>query len=474
LEKDTLSVGEIENVYTQTGKLTGYRCELIHHGLNEHALLRAPDTYILQNKIHAKVEVWAEKWSRVDAKRQLETMRGKNKSEADRLTAMAEETLRSARSLLKAALDVDDAVDWKALEDKRPFIFEETSKFPDVEFDKSGRPINARLLPSPQPPDTRSLVAPLKLNFFDKLLPWMRDKKVLDHANALQAEKEKLARQEAAYLDSVEVQKQQNKVRQAALESARASHASAMQAFKELQDAANQKIWKLHDQYQQKEPNAVVQNCELVLNNSNYPDFFSKEFELEFNPDSQILIVDYALPPKSRLPTISKVAYVQSRDELKVTHLSESDVNKLFDEVLFQVALRTLHELHEGDTAGALAAVVFNGWVEDTNPATGQLEKGCLLSAQATKDQLANIDLAKVEPRACFKLLKGVAASKLSGMQAVRPILRMKREDARFVSSYDVAGKLDDGVNLAAMDWEDFEHLIRELFAKEFAFEGAE
>jgi restriction system protein len=32
-----------------------------------------------------------------------------------------------------------------------------------------------------------------------------------------------------------------------------------------------------------------------------------------------------------------------------------------------------------------------------------------------------------------------------------------------------VADTLDDSSNLAAMDWEDFEHLIRELFEKEFS-----
>src|SRR5262249_28738953 len=32
----------------------------------------------------------------------------------------------------------------------------------------------------------------------------------------------------------------------------------------------------------------------------------------------------------------------------------------------------------------------------------------------------------------------------------------------------------DDSVNIAAMDWEDFEHLIRELFEKEFAANGGD
>ncbi len=60
------------------------------------------------------------------------------------------------------------------------------------------------------------------------------------------------------------------------------------------------------------------------------------------------------------------------------------------------------------------------------------------------------------------------------GLAAVAPILKIDKEDARFVSSYDVAGELDEAVNIAAMDWEDFEHLVRELFEEEFTSTGGE
>lgn len=54
------------------------------------------------------------------------------------------------------------------------------------------------------------------------------------------------------------------------------------------------------------------------------------------------------------------------------------------------------------------------------------------------------------------------------------PILQINREDKRFVSSYEVAASIDDSVNLAAMGWEDFEHLVRELFESEFVTGGGE
>lgn len=59
-------------------------------------------------------------------------------------------------------------------------------------------------------------------------------------------------------------------------------------------------------------------------------------------------------------------------------------------------------------------------------------------------------------------------------MTAVPPLIKLNKEDHRFVESYAVSNTLDEGVNLAQMDWEDFEHLIRELFEKEFAANGGE
>ena len=50
----------------------------------------------------------------------------------------------------------------------------------------------------------------------------------------------------------------------------------------------------------------------------------------------------------------------------------------------------------------------------------------------------------------------------------------MDRKDKRFIEARSVEGTIDETTNLAAMDWEDFEHLIRELFEKEFTSTGGD
>jgi len=168
------------------------------------------------------------------------------------------------------------------------------------------------------------------------------------------------------------------------------------------------------------------------------------------------------------------VKFVPSRDEFVEQHLSQVQVSKLYDDLLYQIVLRTVHELFEADTIGAIGIVVFNGIVTSVDRSTGKQVTACVLSLQAQRDEFMAINLANVEPKACFKALKGVGSSKLHSLAAVPPIMQIRCDDGRFISAYEVANTLDESSNLAAMDWQDFEHLIREVFEKEFSSTGGE
>ena len=50
----------------------------------------------------------------------------------------------------------------------------------------------------------------------------------------------------------------------------------------------------------------------------------------------------------------------------------------------------------------------------------------------------------------------------------------MNKEDKRFVEGYNVVNEINDEVNLASIDWQDFENLIREIFQEEFNSSGGE
>lgn len=236
----------------------------------------------------------------------------------------------------------------------------------------------------------------------------------------------------------------------------------------------NNKIEEKKLKYQSNDPEAIYEFAEMILSNSKYPESFPNSFEIDYNPENKMLIIEYQLPSQKEIPKVKEVKYITARQELKEVFIPENQLNKIYDETIYKIALRSIHELFESDIADAINCISFNGWVESINKATGKQENNCILSIQAKKDEFSNLDLAKVDPKTCFKTLKGVASSKLSTLTPVQPILQINREDKRFVDSYQVEDKLDNSTNLAAMDWEDFEQLIRELFEKEFKANGGE
>ena len=93
---------------------------------------------------------------------------------------------------------------------------------------------------------------------------------------------------------------------------------------------------------------------------------------------------------------------------------------------------------------------------------------------QINKAEFLDLDLKYVDPKECFKKLKGIANSKLHFVIPVAPIISINRDDDRFVVPRNIQENLNESCNLASMDWEDFEHLIREVFEQEFAKTGGE
>ncbi len=87
---------------------------------------------------------------------------------------------------------------------------------------------------------------------------------------------------------------------------------------------------------------------------------------------------------------------------------------------------------------------------------------------------MAALNLQHLDPLPAFQALKGKSSGKLIDIVPIEPTLNLKRSDSRFVDAKAVLDSLAVTTNLAAMDWQDFEHLIRELFEKEFAGRGAE
>jgi restriction system protein len=245
-------------------------------------------------------------------------------------------------------------------------------------------------------------------------------------------------------------------------------------SFKAAQDVGNKRIDDLRERHLHGDPDAVIEFVDLILARSEYPNCFPKRWEIGFDGQTGVMVVDYELPDVERLPKIASVKYIQSRDTLETFQLKDRELDDLYEAAVYQACLRTIVEIFSSDFADAIRSVTFNGYVDFIDRAKGKPARACIISLQTTRAVIDEIDFSAVDPKACFRALKGVGSSKLSGMVSVVPILKMNRVDQRFVPARDVIDTVSQGVNIAAISWEDFEHLVRDIFEKEFSISGGE
>jgi restriction system protein len=221
-------------------------------------------------------------------------------------------------------------------------------------------------------------------------------------------------------------------------------------------------------------PEAVEQYIQMVLERSSYPDPIAGDPDVQFDEASKTLVICFWLPGPADVPNIVEYKYIASRRTIKSTEMKQKEFNAFYDEVIHQIALRTAHEIFVADYTRFCEAVVFNGWVRGIDGQTGKAFTSCILSYEAPRKQFMDLDLSHVTPKECIRGLKGITAGPLIMLAPVKPIMELKRDDDRFVESKEVLDQLRPEDNLAAMEWEDFEHWVRQLFEKEFGKTGGE
>jgi len=462
-------VGQIQERYGARGS-ESYWIEVFHPGLHKHRLIRGPEKRVIEAKARLQAAEWDNLWEKKQqAERRVATAQ-QRKEEAATRTAEAQQLLRSLQGFLAAALSRNDAINWDELKDRSPF--------------PRPAPNKPRMDPPPEPeriasaPDRRWPRYQARLSFLDKLVSSRRLAKEAEVQQRFDADMQQWEQGRARIVAKNQARLDAHRCREAELE---AEHERAKQAWQAEKDEFLAKQSEQHaaidafrTRYESKEPPAIVEYCDMVLAKSEYPDCLPQECDLDFNGDSGVLIVNYKLPAPEGLPTLCEVKYVQSTDTFAEKHLPESQVARLYDDLVYQITLRSIHELFEADRVRALTAIVFNGFVTSTDKSTGNEVTACILSVQTSREAFTAINLSKVDPKPCFRQLKGVGSSKMHSITPVAPIMNVRREDERFIESYGVADRLHEGYNLAAMDWEDFEHLIREIFEKEFSSAGGE
>ena len=441
--------GQVRTLRTRSGQTT-YSLDISHISLAKHRTIKAPTVQLLQQLSTSEGDKWNSDWqiqqqkqadNRAKQVQKLTEAQAKQAGteSAIRRTQDAQALMTNISSTLTQTLKRNDAINWAEL--KKSLTF-----------------------PEPAPKSISIPVRPVmrdpQLSLMDKLIPGRKDQ-ILKQAYT---ENEQTVQAWHRTVTDIRIQNTNNSE----------AYLKRKQQYADDVNAHNQSVEQLRQEYMSCAVSTIELYVDLVLTRSQYPDFMPNNWTGAYLPDSRGFVLDFELPSIERFPTLLEVKFVATRSEFTEKHMTEKNTTKLYDDFLYQVALRTIHELFESDVANAIDFVVFNGFVNSIHKATGQEQSACIATVQVDKTTFLALNLSAIDPKTCFKQLKGVSASTLSSLTPVAPLMRMDTSDKRFVDGKDVAHSINDSTNLAAMNWEDFEHLVRELFAKEFANNGSE
>ncbi len=318
---------------------------------------------------------------------------GDRTREAAEDTAQVERQVEVLQGVLAGALRVDDHLDLEALKQSPPYPV----------FD----PLAVGAPPSPPREEDFAVEGPSALG-----------RVFAASKHAARAEQREAEYHKA--LDDHRVAAQRHAQR---LEEARCRHEAdvALQAQEHRQHVAE--VSALQHGLAARQPEAVVRYLDLVLEAAEYPDGFPHSWHLAYAPASGHLAIEYELPRVDVVPNDKSYKYVKSSDSITPFARPAAQVRSIYAEVLRQTALRVVHEVLGADQGGAVRTVAFNGYVNDTDPATGREVRPCVVALATSRERFLDVELARVDTVACLAHLEARVSKDPSKLHAVEPIV---------------------------------------------------
>ena len=344
------------------------------------------------------------------------------------------------RSVLEQTLSVDDRIDFHSLRTSETYA------------------------PFDPPKDLRSATtAPSEATYLDQITRPSGLAKLVPGASRRYEEARQTAK-EAFAQATLEYQKNEAE-RQRRLKEATDAYDAKRAAFLDNARRRNADVDDFEKRYRAFEPDAIIAYNNMVLERSEYPDDFPEDFSIGFVPESKELVVDHELPLPTVVPTAQEVKYNKSKDGFEEKPRKAIELREVYEDVVSSIALRTIHEVFEADQNQAIQSVVFNGFVRTVDPSTGRDIRPYLISVRTNRERFLELDLKRVDKRACLRNLGAQLSPRPSDIQPVKPIVEFDMVDKRFVDQHDILGSLESRPNLMDLSPSEFENLVSNLFA---------
>lgn len=231
------------------------------------------------------------------------------------------------------------------------------------------------------------------------------------HGAAVQQWRDQCAHMYNSYLSEQGMRRQQEADRVTKLAEAETAYQAECRQREADAEARNAEVTKLINDLAFDIPAAIEEYVGIVLSNSVYPECFPVSHEHQFDLATRELTLAVTVPEPSAVPAIKEYRYVKAKDDIAATMLPAKAQKDRYANAVWQVAVRTLHEVFEADRAAKIHSIALSVGVNRTAPATGLPETVPLVVVGADRETFTKFDLANVVPDATLAHL-GAAVSK--------------------------------------------------------------
>lgn len=439
-----------------------YSKTIVNSYLNKTKTIKANTIEELNLKVKEQTALWHKQEIAQRVKEEEKRHINELKSKTESLNSSAQHQMHEYDSIFSSALTKEYNIDWE--KEKKKFIYPNFS-YKKFKFTKQ----------PPQKHDVGYFYALCKVpkrTFLESIFTNLKTRRELKEKDAVaqyESWQNEYNENSAKYtLEKNEAKAQHDKSQAEALSKYNTEKALAEQSVIQF----NQEIDEMHKGYETGNPKAVAQTIKKYLKKTQWCFKKNIEYSVDHSANDGVVVISATLPDVNSISKIKEYKYVNASQSIKEIEFKKKEFDTLYDSIIKQTSLRILYETMSYDYKHNINLAVFNGWVNKIDPATGNDFRACIISVQMNRNDFENINFSNIDVDACIKKLKGLYAGNLTELVPVKPIMELNTDDSRFITSKDIIDTLETGENLATMDWEDFEQLVRELFSKYFSGEG--
>jgi restriction system protein len=217
--------------------------------------------------------------------------------------------------------------------------------------------------------------------------------------------------------------------------------------------------------------NRAEDSLKMTLHATPFSISIPRIYDLMVDEEQKIILLEISVP------AASNIVFTQTRNlasSAKQVAVPKREQPNWYNTFLYSMLVRAIYDMANSPRATNYHSIAANLVSHYKNPADGKDKNSIIASVVVAIEAAKKIDRKHLDPVETFRAWRGVAAKVLSDMVAVQPVVIFDKGDRRIIEGRDISAEQSVDKNLATLDWQEFEHLVRQLFELEFKATGAD